>query len=132
MLAKIFGIVRPRAVRPRRFALVVSVDGEPIATIRREEDEYVLTYTEAFLRSGLPPFNASDLKKGELPVVGIEYRSEELWYPFAARMPSPNRDDYRRLLEKNGLSGREDPLVILGRVARYSISKPWDLVPQEA
>jgi hypothetical protein len=107
--------------------LRVLLNNAHIATLFHDGDQYGLVYTEKFSSSGLSPFNPNDFDRFANPEVNKVYNSHELWQVFSARMPSPTRADYKRLLTSLGLLGDEDPLVILGRVGRVSISKPWKL-----
>ena len=85
---------------------------------------FTLTYTEDFKTSGVPPFN---MKFSETPEVGKTYKNEILWYPFAARIPSPSRPDFQEAIEKAGLTGDEPVLEIIGKLSRISISRSWSI-----
>ncbi len=98
-----------------------------LATLYYDGSNYCLVYTDKFRGTGLSPFNPNDFEKGKFPEVDKTYRSSELWNAFASRLPSPNRDDYTKLLNSMGLSGTENPLIILGKVGKISIAKPWKL-----
>ncbi len=85
---------------------------------------FTLTYTEDFNTSGVPPFNMNFFEK---PEIGKVYKSEVLWYPFAARIPSPSRPDFQEAMDKAGLKGDEPVLEIIGKVSRISISRSWSI-----
>ena len=101
--------------------LKIVAKGKTVAYLTTEEDGriFVLTYTENFNITGILPFN---MKHSEKPEIGKEYRSEVLWYAFAARVPSPSRPDFHEALERAGLTGNEPVLEIIGKVSQRSIS----------
>lgn len=107
----------------------ILVGNKHIATIYREGSGFCLTYCPAFLDSGIAPFNPNDFPKNvkATPEIDKIYRAPVLWECFAARLPSKNRDDYATLMSSMGLTGDEDPLIILGKVGKVSIAKPWKL-----
>ncbi len=107
--------------------LRITVGKTHIANLFHDGQNYCLEYTLNFASSGLAPFNPNDIPKGTLPEVNRVYRCPELWQVFASRIPSPARDDFKALMTSMGLDGSESPLVILGKVGRVSISKPWKL-----
>ena len=83
---------------------------------------FTLVYADHYLESGIPPLN---LKPGEMPELGKTYTSEILWYPFAARVPSPSRPDFESEMARAGLTGDEPVLEIIGRLSKTSISRSW-------
>lgn len=90
---------------------------------------FTLTYTEDFNTSGVPPFN---MRFSEKPEIGRIYKSEVLWYPFAARIPSPSRPDFQAALDRAGLKGDEPVLEIIGKLSKISISRSWSIHIKEA
>lgn len=92
----------------------------------KESKEFCLIYTSEFSSSGLRPFHLP-LSSSNSSTIDIEkvYKSNKLWYPFALRVPNPERRDYENALVEAGLTGEEAPLEILGKLSNYSISKPW-------
>jgi len=107
--------------------LKVLVDKSHVASVYKEGLDYCLVYKPAFEASGLLPFNPNEIPRGSHPQVEHVYRSKDLWQVFQARIPSRSRDDYRKLLANMGLSGDEEPLIILGKVGKVSIAKRWNL-----
>ena len=93
-------------------------------TTTHNGQKYLLTYTEDFLKAGIPSFN---LPKDESPVPGKTYESDVLWYAFAARLPSPNRPEFELTMKEAEVSADASILEILGKVSRYSISKSWSI-----
>ncbi|MGE4108229.1 MAG: hypothetical protein AB7F66_13525 [Bacteriovoracia bacterium] len=108
--------------------LRITVGEKQIASLFHDGESYCLLYTAEFASSGLAPFNSNDFSKGKLPEVNHVYRSNDLWQVFASRIPSAERGDFKVLLSSLGLTGSENPLIILGKVGKVSISKPWKLV----
>jgi len=98
-----------------------------VANLYREAGEYCLVYNKNFLKAGILPFNSLDTNSASMPKIDYVYRSSELWLPFSSRLPSPGRPDYERLLKKLGLTVDDDPLLILGKVGKVSISKSWKI-----
>lgn len=111
--------------------LKIVADNKTIAYLSTESDGklFTLVYTDHFFNSGIPPFN---LKPDERPIAGKTYTSEILWYPFAARVPSPSRPDFESEIANAGLTGNEPVLEILGKLSRTSISRSWTIEIEKA
>ena len=90
---------------------------------------FTLTYTKDFETAGVPPFN---MKLSEKPEIGKVYRSDVLWYAFAARVPNPSRPDFKEALERASLTGNEPVLEIIGKLSQRSISRSWSIHIDEA
>ena len=112
--------------RNDNIVLKIVKGGKTIAYLTSESDGkvFTLTYTEDFLTSGVPPFN---MMASEKPKIGKVYRSEILWYAFAARVPNPSRSDFQEALSQADLTGEEPILQIIGKLSKLSISKSWAL-----
>ena len=108
--------------------LKIEKGGKTIAYLSSENDGkvYTLKYTDNFKTAGVPPFNMKAKKKPEIEI-GKVYKSEILWYAFAARVPNPSRPDFKKALEESGLSGNEPTLEIIGKLSKKSISRSWDI-----
>ena len=104
-----------------------------IAYLSTENDGniYTLTYTDEFPKSGVPPFNMK-LSERHKVEPGKIYKSDVLWYAFAARIPSPKRPDYPEALERAKLTGEEPVLELIGKMSRMSISRSWIIEIDEA
>ena len=87
-------------------------------------ETFTLVYKESFNTSGVPPFN---MKFSEKPEIGKVYKSDVLWYPFAARVPSPSRPDFQEAMTKAHLKGGEPVLEIIGKLSKISISRSWSI-----
>ena len=119
----------------RNDAVVLKIvkSGETIAHLSTENDGSVFTlvYTDKFPRSGVPPFNMKLSQRHQVEV-GKVYKSEVLWWAFAARIPSPSRPDYPAALEREKLTGNEPVLEIIGKMSPVSMSRSWTLEIDEA
>lgn len=104
-----------------------------IAYLSTENDGkiFTLNYTDEFLKSGVPPFNMKLSEKHKIEI-GITYKSPVLWYAFASRIPGPSRPDFKKALERAGLTGNEPVLELIGKMARTSISRSWIVEIDEA
>lgn len=98
-----------------------------LATLYYDGNRYCIVYHEDFLGSGIAPFNPEQLKMNDRPEIDKVYYSDVLWHSFSARIPSSERPDFKALIKTLGLSGDENPLVILSKIGSISISKPWRL-----
>lgn len=116
---------------PSGVTLVISLGGQDLGYLSFRDGNYCLEYLPAFLDSGLLPFNPNDVQKGELPEVDKIYTSPELWHAFSSRLPSPTRDDFNSLLRDLNIANEDDLLVILSKVGKVSIGKPWQLELRE-
>ena len=85
---------------------------------------FTLVYTDSYLTSGVPPFN---MRFSETPEIGKTYKSEVLWYAFAARVPNPSRPDFQAALDRIGLKGDEPVLELIGKLSPISISRSWSI-----
>ena len=92
---------------------------------------FTLVYTDKFLESGVPPFNMK-LSQRDQVEIGKTYKSDVLWYAFAARIPSPSRPDYPVALKRANLTGNEPILEIIGKMSPVSISRSWTLEIKKA
>lgn len=112
--------------------LLIKIRGIDLATLFFDGKNFCLIYTEAFLDSGIAPFNPNDFKKGESPKPGVPYCSKTLWNAFYSRLPSPSRSDFAEIKQDN--LNENELLALLGKVGRLSIAKPWriELVEREA
>ena len=61
------------------------------------------------------------------PEIGKIYKSEVLWYAFAARVPNPSRSDFQAALDRAGLKGDEPVLELIGKLSPISISRSWSI-----
>lgn len=106
--------------------LKIEIGGKTIAYLSSENDGkvYTLKYTDNFKTAGVPPFNMKALQR---PEIGKVYKSEILWYAFAARVPNPSRPDFKKAMEEAGLTGNEPTLEIIGKLSKKSISKSWEI-----
>lgn len=113
-------------VRNDGIVLKIVANNQTVAYLSSEESGKVFTlvYTENFFNSGIPPFN---LKPNERPEAGKIYRSDILWYPFAARVPNPSRPDFQIEMKKAALNGGEPVLEVLGKLSKTSISRSWTI-----
>lgn len=93
-----------------------------VGYLSRESGEYVFSYDPSFARSGqLPPIP-------EFPSVNDVYRSERLWAFFEARIPPPDRQDIKAILDRSATgTSSADVLSILGQVSRKTVASPYDL-----
>jgi len=107
--------------------LNITVNEIHVATLYRDKSGFCLVYLPAYETTNLAPFNPEDLA-GETPEINKVYCSPELWQVFRDRIPSENRDDYVELKKKLNLSESDDVLVVLGKIGKVSIAKPWKLV----
>ena len=73
--------------------LKIVAHSKTIAYLSTEDsgNVFTLVYIDNFLTSGVPPFN---MRFSEKPEIGKIYKSEVLWYAFAARVPNPSRPDF--------------------------------------
>lgn len=111
--------------------LNVIIADDPIATLfyDEEEEKYGLVYHEKYNNyKGLLPFNI-DMPIDESVKIGEPYYSEELWYPFSARIPSKSRTDCIEKLKEYNLTLESHPLKILNSIGRVSIANRWKLEP---
>jgi hypothetical protein len=90
-------------------------------------NQFGLIYKEDFFKSNLAPFNPEQLGENNLPELNKFYFSKDLWHSFMARIPSKDRQDFLDIMHKFGLSEDENPLVVLSKIGKFSISKPWRL-----
>lgn len=107
--------------------LKVVMNNLHLATLYFDGGRYCIVYHEDFVKAGIAPFNPEQLKKNDTPEIDKLYYSEVLWHSFSSRIPSADRPDFKALIKKFGLSGNENPLVILSKIGAVSISKPWRL-----
>ena len=141
MLKKLFNVLRKlkrnskAKENERNDAVVLKIikKGKTIAYLSTEDDGkvFTLTYTSEFPESGVPPFNMKLSDRGKIEARKI-YKSDVLWYAFAARVPSPKRPDFWPAMKRAGLTGNEPVLEIIGKVSRTSISRSWILEIDEA
>ena len=110
-------------------SLLVTMNSKVLAKLFFDNinKEFCLVYTNDFEGSGLKPFHEPTSESSSIVEIDKIYRSKILWYPFALRIPNPDRSDYDIALEEAGLTGDESPLEIMGKISNYSISKPWVL-----
>ena len=111
--------------------LKIMAKGKTVAYLSTEDEGKVFTllYTEDFNTVEVPPFDRKPSGKVE---VGKVYRSEILWYAFAARIPSPSRPDFKEALKRANLAGNEPVLEIIGKLSKRSISRSWSIHIDEA
>lgn len=109
--------------------LLIKMNSKTIAKLYfdKNDKKFCLIYTDAFLESGLTPFHHANSDKNDAIEIGKIYSNKTLWYPFALRIPNPDRRDYEFAMKEAGLTGDESPLEIMGRISNYSISKPWKI-----
>ena len=114
--------------RNDNIVLKVVASEKTIAYLSTEDQGkvFTLTYTDAFPTSGVPPFNMKLSERSKIEI-GKTYRSEVLWYAFAARIPSPSRPDFQEALDRAGLKGNEPVLEIIGKLSQRSISRSWTI-----
>ncbi|MBY0416076.1 MAG: hypothetical protein K2Q18_18030 [Bdellovibrionales bacterium] len=115
---------------PSHIVLSIRVNGKDVAFLSFDDahKEFCLKYTENFEKSGLTPFHASPTEiVGTKIDVNKVYKSSLLWYPFASRIPNPEREDYEAAMANAGLSVSSPTLEVIGKLSKYSISKPWNL-----
>ena len=107
--------------------------GKIIAYLTTEDNGkmFALTYTDEFLKSGVPPFHVKPSEKHKVEI-GKTYRSPVLWYAFAARVPNSSRPDFAKALKREGLTGNESVLELIGKMSQVSISRSWSLEIDEA
>lgn len=107
--------------------LLIKMNSDILARLffDKESRDFCLIYTNKFLESGLSPFHESNSDNNKPIDINTVYKSKTLWYPFALRIPNPDRRDYDAAILEAGLTGNEPPLEIMGKVSNYSISKPW-------
>lgn len=98
-----------------------------LATVFSDGARFGIIYHKDFIGSGIAPFNPEQLKMRDVPEVDRCYYSDNLWHSFASRIPSSERPDYKLLISRLGLTGGENPLVILAKIGSVSISRPWKL-----
>lgn len=99
-----------------------------LATLYFDGSRYCLLYHSDFLKAHIAPFNPEGLAKDANPEIDKCYYSDVLWHTFASRIPSAERPDFVLLMKSLGLTGSENPLLILSKIGSVSISKPWKLV----
>ena len=102
--------------------LKVMLRDRHVANLSMRGNEFILVYEDKFIMSYLHPFHGMGM-----PIIGLEYTSETLWYPFASRMSNLDRSDVKRALTKVGLTKDSNPLEILLAVGTHSICNNWHL-----
>jgi HipA-like protein len=99
--------------------LRVLYDGEEIAELRHEREQYIFRYFPAFRQKGLSPLPG--LPDGEPRV------SFELPRFFAERIPDTQRPEIKELIRQKGIS-EQDKLALLAELSRRSVTDPFELV----
>lgn len=115
---------------PSHIVLSIRVNGKDVAFLSFDDTnkEFCLKYTEHFEKSGLSPFHASPTEIADSKIdINRIYKSSLLWYPFASRIPNPEREDYEAAMTNAGLSASSPTLEVIGKLSKYSISKPWNI-----
>lgn len=93
-----------------------------VGTLRREGDEWVFEYSEAFCNQRMVTPIV------DFPQVGREYRSKELWPFFALRIPSLTQAHVQRYLHSHGRA-EADAADLMQQFGRRSIANPFVLKP---
>lgn len=108
--------------------LKILVNETHVADLYHDGNVFCLVYKRAFSDIGLPAFNPEDLNSiSEQPKIDHCYKNKELWFVFAERLCGLGRRDFQIELKKLGLSEDSDPLLLLGKLGKVSIAKPWRL-----
>jgi hypothetical protein len=105
-----------------KVTFVLKLGDMDVATLSRDQGEWVFKYTEAF-----------QLQQKIQPIIGFsnkfkEYRSAELWPFFQIRVPSLEQTDVQNYLRQNNLE-QVDQSTLLEHFGRRSISNPFELIP---
>ncbi len=108
-----------------RLIVGLQVPGEGfqiVGTLTQEDLEFVFRYDPSFVKAGtLPPIP-------EFPRLDQEYRSEQLWAFFEARLPPVERQDIKAMLEDaKGRISPKDVLRVLGHVSKRTVASPYEL-----
>lgn len=91
-----------------------------VGTLRREDDEWVFAYSEAFAKQHrVTPIV-------DFPVVGREYRSKSLWPFFELRIPSVTQANVQAYLQRQGQT-EADAADLMQTFGRRSIANPFIL-----
>lgn len=101
-------------------AFELSLGPLQVGTLRREGDEWVFSYTDAFARQRMVAPIV------DFPVVGREYRSKELWPFFALRIPSVTQANVQAFLRQQGRT-EADAADMMQQFGRRSIANPFVL-----
>ena len=80
-----------------------------------EHCEFVFRYDPNYHKEPISAF----------PDLGKEYRSEQLWPFFSARIPPIDREDVREAITALNINA-DQPIEILGKVARLSVTSPYE------
>lgn len=80
-----------------------------------EQSEFVFRYDPAYHKEPISDF----------PYLEREYRSKALWPFFSARIPPIDREDIREAIKALHIQS-DQPLELLGKVARVSVTSPYE------
>lgn len=80
-----------------------------------EQSEFVFRYDPDYHKEPISDF----------PYLDREYRAKNLWPFFSARIPPIDREDIREAIKALNIQS-DQPLEILGKVARVSITSPYE------
>jgi len=114
------GVKPPSVDHSASFA--VTLGNLEVGHLRREGNEWVFSYTDAFRQQ-------SEVKPiADFPNPAVqEYRASELWPFFVLRIPSLKQPAVQRFLNAHSL--REvDEVTLLREFGRRAIANPFELV----